>query len=53
MFDLGFRLETGCELRFALVGPLGLGVELTLGYSYPLVGWDGADKLFLSVDLGL
>jgi len=53
VFDLGFRLETGGEFRFALVGPLGLGVDLALGYAYPLIGWDGADQVYLRIGFDL
>ncbi|MCX6094217.1 MAG: M1 family aminopeptidase, partial [Candidatus Bipolaricaulota bacterium] len=53
VFDLGFRLETGGELRFALVGPLGLGFDLTFGYAYPLIGWDAADQVYLSIGFDL
>ncbi|MEN6370238.1 MAG: M1 family aminopeptidase [Thermotogota bacterium] len=53
VFDLGFRLETGGEFRFALVGPLGLEFDLTLGYAYPLIGWNAADQVYLSVNFAL
>ncbi|MGD9676029.1 MAG: hypothetical protein AB7V19_05025, partial [Candidatus Bipolaricaulia bacterium] len=52
VFDLGFRLETGGELRWTLVGPLGLEVHLTLGYAYPLVGRDARDQLYLGFAVG-
>ncbi|MDD5645843.1 MAG: M1 family aminopeptidase [Candidatus Bipolaricaulis sp.] len=53
VFDLGFRLETGGELRWTLVGPLGLEVHMTLGYAYPLIGPDARDQLYVGLALGL
>jgi hypothetical protein len=53
VFDLGFRLETGGEFRFALVGPLGLGVDLAFGYAYPLVGWEGVDQFYVRIGFDL
>jgi hypothetical protein len=53
VFDLGFRLEAGGELRLGLVGPLGMGLDVTLGYAYPLVGWNAAQRFYLGFGVSL
>ena len=53
VFDLGFRLETGGELRLGLVGPLGMGIDVALGYAYPLIGWNAAQRLYLGFGISL
>ncbi len=46
----GIRLEAGAKLAFSFPGFLGAMIEIEVGYAHPLIGIDGAGRLF--VDLG-
>ena len=45
----GIRFEAGAKLAFTFPGFLGATIQIKIGYAHPLVGVDGAGRLFIEL----